>query len=100
MLDRHLPSSAILALAALVVLPFALRPRDRLLDQSGEPLVIVTPHFEAIRYEFARAFRIHMRARSGREVRIDWRTPGGTNEILRYVGAEYAGAFETYWKDQ
>ncbi len=89
----------ILALALVVGLPFVLRPRDNLFETSGEPLVIVTPHNEAIRYEYGRAFRTHMKA-LGRDVRIDWRTPGGSNEIARFVASEYTAAFETYWRSR
>jgi ABC-type Fe3+ transport system substrate-binding protein len=89
----------LVALAAMVAVPFLLRPREKLLDKEGEALVIVTPHHEAIRYEFGRAFRVHMRETKGRSVHVDWRTPGGTNEIARYVASEYAAAFEIYWKD-
>src|SRR5262245_51912903 len=87
------------ALAAVVGLPFLLRPRENLLDREGEALVVITPHHEAIRYEFGRAFRVHMREKKGRSVHVDWRTPGGTNEIARFVAAEYAAAFEIYWKN-
>jgi ABC-type Fe3+ transport system substrate-binding protein len=89
-------------LASLVVvvgLPFLLRPRENLLDREGEALVVITPHHEAIRYEFGRAFRVYMREKKGRSVHVDWRTPGGTNEIARYVASEYAAAFEIYWNN-
>ncbi|HEX9294699.1 MAG TPA: extracellular solute-binding protein [Polyangiaceae bacterium] len=90
-------ASASLALGAVLVLPFLLRPTANLLDREGEPLAIVTPHNEPIRYEFARAFRAHMQGK-GRAVRIDWRVPGGSNEITRFLASEYAVSFERYWK--
>ena len=86
------------ALAAVVGLPFLLRPRDSLLAQADETLVIVTPHNEAIRYEFARGFRDWYKARTGRLVRIDWRVPGGTTEIARYLASEYQAPFEMQWR--
>lgn len=95
MLSRIL---GLVSLALVVGLPFALRPRENLLDKGGEALVIITPHNEAIRYEFGRAFRVYMRNKSGRAVHVDWRTPGGTNEIARFVASEYASAFEIHWK--
>ena len=88
----------LVAIAGVLALPFLLRPKDHLLDPAGEPLVILTPHNEAIRYEFARGFRNHIRETTGRRVRIDWRTPGGTNEITRFIASEYTTAFESYWK--
>ncbi len=91
-----------LALVLILFAPFAMR----VLARSAEPgvsaggdvetLVILTPHNESIRYEFTRAFRAHMAAR-GRAVAIDWRTPGGTSEITRYLAAEYAASFSRHW---
>jgi iron(III) transport system substrate-binding protein len=58
--------------------------------------VVLTPHNQAVRYEFGRAFREHM-ARQGRHVDIDWRTPGGTAEISRVLVGEYTASFQLYW---
>lgn len=88
----------LLSLALIVGLPFALRPKNNLLGQADETLVIITPHNEATRYEFTRGFREWHLARTGRTVRIDWRVPGGTSEIARYLASEYEAPFEHYWK--
>src|SRR5262249_16446958 len=93
----HLASIA--ALALVVAIPFLLKPKDTLISGPGETLVIVTPHNEAIRYEFARAFRDHERTK-GRSVRVDWRTPGGTSEISRYLASQYSASFENYWRSR
>jgi len=90
----------VLAVGAVLAVPFLLRTSDDLLDPTGEPLVIVTPHNEPIRYEFSRAFREHERAAHGRNVRIDWRVPGGSNEITRFLSSEYAASFENLWRHQ
>jgi ABC-type Fe3+ transport system substrate-binding protein len=84
-------------LALVLVVPFLLRPRDNLLDASGESIVILSPNSEPTRYEFARAFREHMREK-GRSVWIDWRTPGSSREIVRFIASEYSMAFENHWK--
>ena len=89
----------VLALAAIVGLPFALRPKDSLLGPADETLVIVTPHNESIRVEFALGFREWYKARTGKTVRIDWRVPGGTTEIARYLASEYEASFENHWKN-
>ncbi len=86
----------LIALVAVVGLPFALKPKDSLLADADETLVIVTPHNEAIRYEFARGFRDWYKARTGKIARIDWRVPGGTTEIARYLASEYQAPFEKY----
>lgn len=92
------PALTFAALAATVGLPFALRPKDRLLDRADETLVIVTPHNESIRFEFTRGFREWYQAKTGKTVRIDWRIPGGTSEIARYLQSAYQTPFERYWK--
>lgn len=97
-----LPRLAIVAflLAAVLVAPFALRPKEEKVSKKAERLVIITPHIESIQSEFARAFRLHMRKVHGREVTIDWRQPGGTSEIARFLRSEYSTRFETFWKEQ
>ena len=86
------------ALAAIVGLPFVLKPKDSLLATADETLVIITPHNEAIRYEFAHGFRDWYKARTGKLARIDWRVPGGTSEIARYLASEYQAPFENLWR--
>ncbi len=88
----------VFALVAIVGLPFLLRPRDSLLAEADETLVVITPHIEAIRYEYARGFRAWYKARTGRTVRIDWRVPGGTTEIARYLVGGYQAPFENLWR--
>jgi iron(III) transport system substrate-binding protein len=86
-------------LLAVLAVPFLLRPRDNLLDASGESVVIITPHSEPLRYEFARGFGEHMRTR-GRTVWVDWRTPGSSREISRFIAAEFDTSFAHLWKDR
>ena len=86
------------ALALIIALPFALKPKEDLLARADDQVIIVTPHNEQIRYEFSRAFGEHYRQQTGRTVRIDWRMPGGTSEIARFIRSEYYAAFERFWK--
>jgi ABC-type Fe3+ transport system substrate-binding protein len=91
-----LPFGVLLAL--LLLGPILLhRQADRSGRRADETLVIITPHNEATRYEFGRAFREAHFARTGRTVFVDWRTTGGTSEIARYVAAQYLGSFRDYW---
>lgn len=90
----------LLALAALVAIPFALKPRQSLLADADDTLVVITPHNEAIRYEFSRAFADYYRETTGRTVRMDWRMPGGTSEIARYLQGEFFAAFAAFWRGQ
>lgn len=87
----------VLTLVAIVALPFALRPKRVAAARADDTLVIITPHNEAIRYEFSRGFATWYRERTGRTVAIDWRMVGGTSDIARFLEGEYTAAFENYW---
>ena len=82
------------AMAVVIAIPFALKPKENLLARADDSLVIVSPHNEAIRHEFSLAFADHYKRKTGRSVRLDWRLPGGTSEIARYLKGEYYAAFE------
>lgn len=88
----------VFALLAVVALPFILRPKRESAAQADDTVAIVTPHNEAIRYEYARGFADWYKARTGRTVAIDWRVLGGTSEIARFLEGEYVAAFENHWR--
>ncbi|MBQ9430129.1 MAG: ABC transporter substrate-binding protein [Kiritimatiellae bacterium] len=94
--------SVALAAAGVVALPFVFHRPQESGDWTpgGLELVVITPHNEAIRHEFARGFSAWHRQRYGQPVYIDWRVIGGTTEIMRYLGSEYAAAAEHYVKRQ
>jgi ABC-type Fe3+ transport system substrate-binding protein len=87
----------ILALVAVVGLPFLFRPKQVTVQGADDTIVVITPHNEALRYECARGFRAWYQARTGRTVAIDWRVIGGTSEINRYIESEYLSAFQNHW---
>ena len=89
----------ILAAAVIVALPFVFRKPTDVGDwRNGDPvLVVISPHNEAIRYEFAEAFSRWHREHYGRPVKIDWRSIGGTTEIMRYLAAEYTSSMQGFW---
>ncbi|MGA2499760.1 MAG: hypothetical protein ABSH20_18650, partial [Tepidisphaeraceae bacterium] len=90
----------ILAVLALIVaLPFLARREPSVVAPAADDLVlvIVTPHNEAIRYEFARGFALWHWQKYGRGARVEWRNVGGTTEIARYLTSEYATAMRSYW---
>jgi ABC-type Fe3+ transport system substrate-binding protein len=93
----------VIAAAVLVVaLPFVFRRPPEAGDwRPGDPvLVIVTPHNEAIRQEFAAAFSCWHERVHGRPVKVDWRVLGGTAEIMRYLASEYVAAAQAWWRRQ
>ncbi|MCX7887378.1 MAG: extracellular solute-binding protein [Verrucomicrobiae bacterium] len=56
---------------------------------GAEKLVIMSPHWEGIRYEFERAFRHWYRTHYRAEVELDWRDLGGGNADLKFVISEF-----------
>ncbi|HEY3756595.1 MAG TPA: ABC transporter substrate-binding protein [Opitutaceae bacterium] len=87
----------LIALGAILAVPFALRPAKRSTAAAQDTVVIVTPHNEAIRHEYELGFQAWYLARTGRTVAVDWRVLGGTSEIARHLNGAYAGSFQNLW---
>ncbi len=87
----------ILTLVALVALPFAFRPEADAARRTDDTVVVITPHNEAIRHEYALGFAAWYQRGTGRSVSIDWRIVGGTSEIARFLEGEFSAAFELEW---
>ena len=81
----------LLIAGCVIALPFIFRRPQEAGDwKPDDPvLVIITPHNEAIRHEFARGFSQWHQTHYGKPVKIDWRIIGGTTEIMRYLASEY-----------
>jgi iron(III) transport system substrate-binding protein len=91
--------SILAVLVLIVALPFVARREQTVVQSSPDDLVlvIVTPHNEAIRYEFARGFALWYREKYRRGARVEWRNVGGTTEISRFLTSEYAAAMRACW---
>ena len=92
----------ILVLGSLLALPFFLRPKKvGIAVNSGNPdkVVVVSAHNKSIRDEYSAAFRKYYFEKYNREVEIDFRSPGGTSDIARYIPdrfeAEFRRSFES-----
>jgi len=85
----------IVALVVVAVSPLLLQ-RPEVISRSGadETLVVITPHNETIRSEFAEAFNAYWEKKSGKKVYVDWRTPGGTSEIRMVLDSKFANTDE------
>jgi iron(III) transport system substrate-binding protein len=88
------------SLCAIIAVPLLFRQQEIAGSGAADELVIISPHNEAIRFEFTRAFSDYYRRATGRSVHIDWRLPGGTTEIIRYLNSEFEAAFRNYWTGQ
>ncbi|MCC6969465.1 MAG: extracellular solute-binding protein [Phycisphaerales bacterium] len=81
----------ILGLVAVLGVPLVMRPSAARARASAEQtLVVITPHVPQIRAEFAAAFDRWHRRKHGSGVSIDYRTPGGTSEIIRFLQSVYS----------
>ncbi|MFH0881210.1 MAG: ABC transporter substrate-binding protein [Lentisphaerota bacterium] len=92
----------LILLTVILALPFVFRQEGSGSQwRRGDPvLVIISPMTESIRYEFGEGFSAWHQKLHGRPVKVDWRNIGGTTEIMRYLGSEYAAAFRAWWKSQ
>ncbi len=94
---------AFIPLTILIVIPLVLRPvvsgqaKDSL--SKTDKLVIISPHSESTRYEFTKAFQQYYLDRYHRQVRLEWRSPGGTSDIVKYIADRYETAFKQYWRN-
>lgn len=85
----------------VVALPFWMRPAEaEQTQQSEKTLVVVSPHNDTIRGEFASAFGDYIEAKTGERVRIDWRDLGGTSDISKFIDGSYRAAFENHWRNK
>lgn len=56
----------------------------------GKKVVVISPHNEAIRQEFGRAFERWCEEIHGEKVGIEWRDVGGSADALRFVQSEFS----------
>jgi len=82
----------IFLLATVLALPMLMGSRGEGIPSDARRLVIITPHMEHLRYEFARGFEEWHQAKYGEAVAIDYRQPGGTSEIRKQLLSQYAAA--------
>lgn len=85
------------ALIAVIGLPFLLRKERPVIVGADDRVIVITPHPESIRQEFARGFSRWYEEQTGRTVYVDYRVIGGTSEIARFLDSEYSNAFRNHW---
>ena len=57
--------------------------------RAEDELVVVSPHWEGVRFEFGEAFRRLYREETGRNVDLKWLDVGGGSDILKYLRSEF-----------
>lgn len=84
--QRHVSAFQGLTVVAIVTLLLQASLPLRALEDE---LIIVSPHWEGIQYEFGRAFQEHYQTKKGRRLNIRWRNIGGTSSIQKALNAEF-----------
>ena len=85
----------LIALAVVLGVPFAVRPRSAVIPTDAERVVIISPHIEPIRTEFSQAFEKWHQKKFGKPAVIDWRVIGGATEIRKQLETVYSSAIRT-----
>ncbi len=92
--------AAVILIFALILLPpLLLRPEHAATpanNTEAERLVVITPHNDAIKTESANAFARYYREKFGRDIVIDYRAPGGTSDIVRFIAERFKIEFRDY----
>jgi ABC-type Fe3+ transport system substrate-binding protein len=83
---RKLLTVILFILLALLQSPVA---EGREIPTNEDRLVLISPHWEGIRYEFGRAFQAWYVRERGRQVVLDWRDMGGASDGLRFILSEF-----------
>lgn len=97
--------AALAFLGLLILLPALLREKPAVVNSSApasgeDTLIILTPHAESIKHEFERGFQRYYREKYNRDITIDWRSPGGTADIVRYINDRYEASFRRYCEER
>ena len=92
-----------LFIIALVPVLFAVCSRNSssevITGDTDDVLVIYTPHPESIRREVGSAFCRYYLEKTGRSIKLDYRSPGGTTDIVNYINDRYTAAFKRMWEE-
>ncbi|MCH2147693.1 MAG: hypothetical protein MK073_07755, partial [Phycisphaerales bacterium] len=82
-------------LIVLFGVPMYFQEERDAVDKGAANVIIITPHNEQIRFEFARAFEQWHSEVYGQDVNVVWSVPGGTSEIRRMLQSQYKHALES-----
>ncbi|MEM7228517.1 MAG: extracellular solute-binding protein [Planctomycetota bacterium] len=76
-------------MAILLGVPMLFRPESAAMPDDARRLIIITPHNEQIRQEFAEAFDAWHTEAYGERVEVIYNVPGGTSEIRKLLLAQF-----------
>ncbi|MCI0365097.1 MAG: extracellular solute-binding protein [Phycisphaerales bacterium] len=83
-----------ICLVVLIGVPLLFRPEHHSMPGSARQVIVITPHNEQIRYEFAQAFDRWHQDHYGERAHVIYNVPGGTSEIRKMLEAQFTAAIE------
>ena len=85
----------VILLGILLALPFYFRHNEDVeaVSSDADTLVIISAHNKSVRDEYERGFRKYYREKYGKDVFLDFRSPGGTADIVRYINDRFRTEF-------
>ncbi len=94
----------LLILTAILLPPILLRPSAGnptvSIPDDAERLVIITAHNESVKRAMEEGFKNYYRNKTGKEIVFDYRSPGGTSDIMRYLADRYETEFRRYYEER
>jgi ABC-type Fe3+ transport system substrate-binding protein len=89
----------VLLIALVVSVPVIFKEKTAgvFVGSGAETLIILTAHNESLRQEYAIGFKKWYKARTGKDVNIDWRYQGGGRDAARYVESIFSNDFRLHW---
>ena len=94
-MNRRAVAIIVGCLIVLFGVPMYFQEEQDAVNPDAKQVIIITPHNEQIRYEFARAFEAWHTSTHGEDVEVVWSVPGGTSEIRKMLQSQYIHALET-----
>lgn len=92
----------LILLGTLLILPFYFRKAEveKIFSDDVDTVVVICAHNKTVRDEYEQAFSKWYKKRYNRDVRIDFRSPGGTSDITRYIADRFRAEFRYYLEDR
>jgi len=87
----------VVALVLVIGLPFLFQQNEEVDLSAEDRVIVITPHTESIRQEFAKGFAEWYEEKTGRSVFVDYRVIGGTSEISKFLNSEFLNSFRNLW---
>lgn len=87
------------AIILVIALPISLKENHCVLRQENDDVIIViTSHTEFLRHEIELGFKRWYQKKTGRNIYVDWRIPGSTGDVIRFIDSTFENSFRVYWE--